>query len=718
LLFEIESCRDCGEAFIVAFDHGAVLAPMFSAPDADEFKAASEQEPLDALPGLRAISVSPATGMVFDRVGEGVALHATSLHWDGACPKCHAPIKRDGAMPTRPFRYGAPFLIGNAAPVMLDGVAPVEPPDGTLPAGGRRLLSFTDSRQGTARFAASIETAAERAYVRSFLYHMAQRTADSDPAKADEAANITKKLALLEPLVSANPPLGDIVAGLQAELAALTTGGSNGVEWNKACTVLSHDPVVTGHIAKVWEDRDPRFLRDPEAFARFLVLRELARRPRRANALETMGLARLQFDRIDNQKPAALPDALRRRGRTIEEWRDFLYLLIDLPIRATFALNVSWDDVRWLLPRGGVRRNIVGPGAERRQKSDAIWPMSRSGPGKSNSVLLLERRLGLDSDRAEHRAEINDILAAAWDVLRPLLEGDGGEYALDLGRARIAPVSAAWNCPVTRRVLPRLAFGATPYGHREGSPFATVKPTALRFPALPLCFPRADVDTARILDWLRHDPAIAALRAGRIWSDLHDRTALMSNYIRAEEHSAQQPPDRLRDFEDEFKRGAINVLACSTTMEMGVDIGSVSAVMMTNVPPSIANYRQRVGRAGRRGQAYSLALTLSRSTPLDRETFRAPEAYLRREMRSPRVKLDAPRIVQRHVNAFLLASWFAAAKGELLKMKAGPFHPGPGPGPGQDVLRLAFPAQRPRRARIAATDAGARYRAGGARDAG
>ncbi|MCP5798972.1 hypothetical protein NL298_27255, partial [Klebsiella pneumoniae] len=83
-------------------------------------------------------------------------------------------------------------------------------------------------------------------------------------------------------------------------------------------------------------------------------------------------------------------------------------------------------------------------------------------------------------------------------------------------------------------------------------------------------------------------------------------------------------PHRLRDFEEQFKQGDINLLACSTTMEMGVDIGSIEAVLMTNVPPSIANYNQRAGRAGRRGQGFSTSLTLARNTPLDLETFADP----------------------------------------------------------------------------------------------
>ena len=173
-------------------------------------------------------------------------------------------------------------------------------------------------------------------------------------------------------------------------------------------------------------------------------------------------------------------------------------------------------------------------------------------------------------------------------------------------------------------------------------------------------------------DWLKSEE-IANLREQGLWISTNDRSALFSPYFRTAEHSAQNPRPRLKLYEDRFKANRINILNCSTTMEMGVDIGSVSGVVMSNLPPAISNYRQRIGRAGRRGQSISLGYTIAKDRPIDLEAFRNPNLYLRRETQAPKVKLESDPIVQRHVNAELLGKFIREYDGDGLKMKIGQF---------------------------------------------
>ena len=684
MVFEIHNCLDCGEPYLLADDLGDRIAPRRNDREDDGFREDSyrdrdgddedEEERHGGVGHPRLIAVNPkpdAMAIAFDVVsgelaGEAGRFHLTRLD-EGRCPACLGNRRR-GRPALMPFRFGTPFLTQNAAPILLEGVSPHQA-DHALPFDGRQLISFSDSRQGTARFAANIETNGERGFVRGFLYHAVQKAAQGNDLSEEKRQTLLKKRAALAGLVGDMPAFKDDIAKIDAELGGAVPAG---VPWQELVSALAFEPAL-GMMAKVWDlDRSERYHDDREALARFMLLRELARRPRNANAIETLGLARLRFPAIERIGTADLPDDVARKGHAIEDWRDFLYYLVDY-LRGQFALEVDEGDARWM-PGRARPRNVTGPGQPPGAKRDLAWPSVNAKGRQPDAVLLLAAALGFDPSAPRDRHAIDQLLHTAWKQLEPLLAGVGGTYRLRLEKtAEVEAVTKAWQCPLTRRVLPRLVFGRSPNLAGSGGRFGGARATAILFPKLPLTRPLDAEARRKLVDWLDDDERVRSLREAGLWTALHDQAALATPYLRAEEHSAQQPPHRLRDFEEQFKQGDINLLACSTTMEMGVDIGSIEAVLMTNVPPSIANFQQRAGRAGRRGQGFSMSLTIARNTPLDLESFADPAGYLGRALAPPRVSLDSDRIAQRHANAYLLALWFREVDGEFARTKTGDF---------------------------------------------
>jgi len=141
----------------------------------------------------------------------------------------------------------------------------------------------------------------------------------------------------------------------------------------------------------------------------------------------------------------------------------------------------------------------------------------------------------------------------------------------------------------------------------------------------------------------------------------HYRTLYQTMFpvpLTAQEHTAQWTNVEAADVQHKFIRGEINALSCSTTFELGVDVGELQAVLLRNMPPSTANYVQRAGRAGRRAGAAALVVTYANRRSHDLSRFAEPELMMAGVVRTPYVSLENERVDRRHVHSIVMAAFF------------------------------------------------------------
>ena len=695
-VFELIACRQCGQDFLSAqeeFDAEAnkqMLVPYIEVDDIDEFQLEVDLDDSDEggdegedLFRFRRLICKPTlnTGELQEvhldqdhsiRGGAGgIRIHLSPIGLGAhTCVCCGATDNPRRLF--RELRIGAPFSLSTIVPAALEHTPPMERGQ-ALPSQGRRLLGFSDSRQGSARLAIRLQQEAERNRVRSTLYH-----ALASKRKVADTSVLEKSIAALK--AHNDPVLRELLKEKEGELdAARASSGLGTLLWKEAIEVLKGDSSL---------DRMRQYFREtayissnPDDFARFCLYREFFRRPKRMNSAETMGLICLRYPALEG-KPVPNEWILGK-----EDWPVFLKLIVDFFIRDVSAVNVD-DEFLWWMGIPVQKRYVQGPGFQgKATPRQRLWPAVRPRTRPSRLPRLLQAVGGWEDSQATSD-RINEAFRLAWEALRPHLQQAEDGFLLKLDEiAALSELLSGEICPNTARVLDTTLRGKSPYLPERGLPETCVKFVP---PRVPRAYWRDDsgrlADRDEITTWLEADETVLEARKLGIWSNLNDRIAANTPYFEAAEHSAQIDGGRLRDLEQRFKEGKLNVLSCSTTMEMGVDIGGLSAVIMNNTPPSSANYLQRAGRAGRRGEGVSFAITLCPSSPHGEQVFEHPLWPFTSTISAPRVGLDSERLVQRHVNALCLGTFLDAH--DVRRLKTGWFYEGDetGTSPGRQFV--------------------------------
>jgi hypothetical protein len=305
--------------------------------------------------------------------------------------------------------------------------------------------------------------------------------------------------------------------------------------------------------------------------------------------------------------------------------------------------RVDIKDERFAPRNTVVRMRSTGSDAKKQVMS---WnPSGRPGTSNSRIVFLDKVLAALDNT-----TPAASILDGCWKLLESseylTVESDrvlGPVFQLDHARLTLAEGRAGewFMCDTCRTLTAYSVRGVCPNSRCVGA-------------LLPFALPEVDDD-------VNHYRVIYQ--------------TMNSAPLSAQEHTAQWDAKEAAKIQRQFIDGKVNVLSCSTTFELGVDVGDLQSVVMRNMPPKTANYVQRAGRAGRRAASAALVVTYANRTAHDLAKYQDPASMIAGQMRIPWVPVDNARIARRHAHSIAMAAYFrhrAERDGQTWR-HAGPF---------------------------------------------
>ncbi len=509
-----------------------------------------------------------------------------------------------------------------------------------LPGGGRRLIAFSDSRREAARLGPALQSQHEQQILRAVIARV------FSVGLADAIRKLSRKIVREENSLKDAADAEDradiekSISDLKKELARMIEGLSlddfvSQIRLRPEFDQVINDDTRNSHNPDGWENDWNENLKvvHGNAFLKPRLGIELARRPSWPGlTTETTGLIEIVYPGIESlQIPDAIGQIGNQQGRDIlaRDWTTFLKLLCD-EIRNKGGITVDPERDsenfigKWVRFDGdgdGVRMLPANNHENTRMGRFLLSVCERTGMGRDwqTASLLLQIAVG-------------QLLEAAadpgieWLELRP---NANTNFRINFHQLRFREPVSLYRCSRTGQVWSHSILGLAP--SRSQIELVEVSP--------------ADLDEDSLVG-----------RRRREWRQTGE-SDVFSVGLWAEEHSGQLDVKENERIQNLFKAGMRNILSSTTTLELGIDIGGLSGVIMGNIPPGKANYLQRAGRAGRRADGSSLVCSFAKSSPYERQAFLAFDQYIERDLPPPSIHLHREKILLSHLHMHLLSEF-------------------------------------------------------------
>ncbi len=645
------------------------------------------------------------------------------------CPHCGKSLQNNTSVEEigeveriHTFRLSAAKINQMISPAILGQMRPIGGP--TVPHQGQQYLTFVDSRKDAARATLEQNLKIKQIYVYQLVYNKLLSLRKTNRNQIDTLSNEHDAIITEADKLRAN---GDRrgASAKDAEAFEIEDQINNlknfAMPFKDIVDILDNDSniqlmfeqsiddndIIQATKDENASDADKQLARNKlkKCFVYGLAYELLAKRHIRGLSPEAMGLFHSTYPKINNTKldlpgsVIAFNNEIINNSDKIDEkdWKDLLTIALN-QARSNESMFIKYDD-----PIGNFKVDIHAcrrfASGDSSRKSIRIKDDNTSNQATySHIVYLLADLLPAAGNTVRDDRTIALINNVLRDLNNTLIKLSLAEVGKIINNTENWEDESDNNVPIYRlnvdniayRLFDEVAFcdvfgldepRPTPVLFKGRSPFFYFGDTNKLRPVVKESWGSTYVDSFTDENELH---TWAQTNRRQIWDTLWDNDGLFASrldsiylydttkdfFIQAE-HTAQIDKSLSRQYQSLFQEHKINILACSTTMEMGVDLGDLELVLMNSVPPAPANYKQRAGRSGRGQNIYkSAAVTLCSSDSLGARTLRDPYGMIiNRPIMPPAINFDNnERIIQRHLNTYcfrrvLLDRWIPTHPG-------------------------------------------------------